>query len=66
MRRRLVSLVIAMLLCAAAPAGAEAASLGIDVLSNRADVISAGDALVEVKIPAGVRPERPRARRCEE
>ena len=29
-------------------------TLGIDVLSNRADVISAGDALVEVRIPAGV------------
>ena len=51
MRRRLVPLAIGMLLCAAVPAQAQAASLGIEVLSNRADVISAGDALVEVKIP---------------
>ena len=48
-----VSLVVGLLLCCAASANA-ASSLGIDVLSNRADVISAGDALVEVRIPAGV------------
>jgi len=30
------------------------AGLAVEVLSNRADVISAGDALVAVKIPAGV------------
>src|SRR5215217_7482218 len=41
----------AMLL--AAPAGA-AGELQIKVLSNRADVISAGDALVAVNLPAGV------------
>ena len=54
MRRRLVPIVFGLLVWAAAPAAAQAASLGIDVLSNRADLISAGDALVEVKIPAGV------------
>ena len=39
----------------AAPAAA-AGELQVKVLSNRADVISAGDALVEVKLPAGVSP----------
>ena len=33
-----------------------APSLRIDVLSNRADLISAGDALVAVELPAGVEP----------
>jgi hypothetical protein len=47
------SLVIGLLLCLATSANA-ATTLGIDVLSNRANVISAGDALVEVRIPAGV------------
>ena len=58
-----VSLVIGLLLCWATSANA-ATSLGIDVLSNRADVISAGDALVEVRIPGGrERREGPRVRR---
>jgi hypothetical protein len=56
MGRKLVVLAVGVLLLATAPVAAAAPSLGIDVLSNRADVISAGDALVEVKIPAGVRP----------
>ncbi len=56
MGRKLVFLAVGLLLLATAPVAASAPSLGIDVLSNRADVISAGDALVEVKIPAGVRP----------
>ena len=55
-----LSLVLGLLACAVAPAGAAAPTLGIDVLSNRADVISAGDALVEVKIPAGVSPSKVR------
>ena len=53
--RRMVGLLVVGL--AAVLRGARecaAPSLGIDVLSNRADVISAGDALVAVKIPAGV------------
>ena len=54
MRRMLVVLVVGLLLCSAASANAASPSLGLDVLSNRADVISAGEALVEVKIPAGV------------
>jgi len=37
------------------PAAAEAA-VQIDVLSNRADLISSGDALVEVKLPVGTDP----------
>ena len=46
-----------------APAAASAA-VEIDVLSNRADLISAGDALVEIKLPAGTDPsERRRHRR---
>jgi hypothetical protein len=55
-----IALVLGLLACAATPAEAAAPSLGIDVLSNRADVISAGDALVEVKIPAGVSPSKVR------
>jgi uncharacterized tannase-like protein DUF6351 len=54
MRRMLVVLAAGLLLCSAASANAASPSLGLDVLSNRADVISAGEALVEVKIPAGV------------
>jgi hypothetical protein len=59
MRIRLVVLAIGVLFCAAAPAQA-AGTLAIDVLSNRADVISAGDALVEVRIPSGVNPSKVR------
>src|SRR5687768_3471182 len=47
------SLVAGLILWCAAPASG-ASSLGIDVLSNRADVISAGDALLAVRIPAGL------------
>jgi hypothetical protein len=54
MRRKLLLLALGLLLLGSAPAEAAAPSLGIEVLSNRADVISAGDALVEVRIPAGV------------
>jgi hypothetical protein len=53
MRRTGAVLAIGLALCCAAPANA-AQSLGIDVISNRADVISAGDALVAVRIPTGV------------
>jgi Tannase-like family of unknown function (DUF6351) len=53
MRRTWAVLAVGLALCCAAPANA-AQSLGIDVISNRADVISAGDALVAVKIPSGV------------
>ena len=54
MRGKLLFLAIGLSLCCAAPAGAAAPSLSIDVLSNRADLVSAGDALVRVTIPAGV------------
>jgi Tannase-like family of unknown function (DUF6351) len=55
MPRKLVVLALGALLLLAAAAPAQAASsLEIKVLSNRADLISGGDALVEVKIPAGV------------
>jgi hypothetical protein len=52
---RWVALIVAAI-ALLAPAVASAASSGnveIDVLSNRADLISAGDALVSVKIPSG-------------
>jgi hypothetical protein len=48
-------------MCVGTPiASAAPATLGITVLSDRADVISAGDALVEVKIPAGISPSKVR------
>jgi len=47
-------LAVGLLLCSAAPASAAKPSLAIEVLSNRADLVSAGDVLVEVKIPTGV------------
>jgi hypothetical protein len=58
MRLRLAALVVGLLACAlaSAEAGAATPSLGIDVLSNRADVISAGDVLVAIEVPAGVSP----------
>lgn len=53
-----LALLLGLLACTSAPAGAAAPSLGIDVLSNRADVISAGDVLVAIRIPAGVSPSK--------
>jgi len=50
-----VALVAAVTMSLAAPAAASAApALKIDVLSNRADLISAGDALVAIDVPASV------------
>ena len=47
----------ALLAClVAVPAAQAAAEVRIDVLSNRADLISAGDALVEVALPEGADP----------
>lgn len=43
---------------AAAPAAAAAKEVTLRVLSTRADLLSGGDALIEVLIPAGVRPSR--------
>ena len=60
MRRILGFLVVGLLLCWAAPAFAGSPPLEIDVLSNRAEVISAGDALVAVDIPSGVSPDKVR------
>ncbi|MCW2606852.1 MAG: hypothetical protein JWO60_1545, partial [Frankiales bacterium] len=39
---------------AATPSGAAAPGLTLRVLSSRADLVSAGDALVEVGVPSGV------------
>jgi hypothetical protein len=55
MRSKLILLVIGVLLCVAPTAEAATPSLRISVLSNRADLVSAGDALVEVVVPQGVR-----------
>jgi hypothetical protein len=61
-RTRLVALLLALLLVAAgtsladaspAPASTAAPTIQIRVLSNRADLISGGDALVELVVPAG-------------
>src|SRR6478672_5361603 len=49
------SLVVAVLIAAAAAAPAQAASrapVTIDVLSNRPDLVSGGDALVQIQRPA--------------
>ena len=54
MPRKLVLVALGALLSLVAAASAQAASsLEIKVLSNRADLISGGEALVEVKIPDG-------------
>src|SRR3712207_6640322 len=45
--------------CTVAPSAASAAptsALTVDVLSNRSDLISGGDALVAIDLPAGVGP----------
>jgi uncharacterized tannase-like protein DUF6351 len=60
MRLKWAALALGVVVFASAPAEAATPSLGIDVLSNRADVISAGEALVEVRIPAGVNPSKVR------
>ena len=54
MRRKWTFLAVGLMLLCAAPASAATPSLGIDVLSNRAETVSAGDVLVAVKVPAGV------------
>src|SRR4051794_2300373 len=52
---RRLSLLIALGALLAAPAAAHAADgLAVEVLSNRADAISAGDALVAIDLPRGV------------
>src|SRR2546430_5994016 len=57
----LAAVAIAMAAVADAPAPARAADrFDIAVLSNRADLISGGDALIEVVLPAGVDPARVR------
>ena len=42
------------------PASSRTPAPRIAVLSNRADLVSGGDALVRVKLPRGVRAARPR------
>src|SRR2546430_13627784 len=55
-RRRVAAFLVLLLLFGlAAPAGA-APGFEINVLGNRADLVSGGDALVEVVLPAGVAP----------
>src|SRR5688572_28213984 len=59
-RTLVVSLLIALAILVAPPAvppaGAAQPALEIKVLSNRADLISGGEALAEVVVPAGVLP----------
>src|SRR5437588_9554898 len=54
-----VAIVMAAVADAPAPARAED-RFDITVLSNRADLISGGDALIEIVLPAGVDPARVR------
>ncbi|MEP9363418.1 DUF6351 family protein [Nocardioides sp. CN2-186] len=65
MRSRLVVLLLVLVapLLATTPVGPTATAspgrpghLTVEVLSNRADLVSAGDALVAVRVPQGVRP----------
>src|SRR3954465_150372 len=50
-----MALVAALTMLLVAPAAASAApALNIDVISNRADLISAGDALVAIDVPDGI------------
>ena len=60
MRGKWAVLSMTLLLLAAVPATAAAANLEVEVLSNRADLISGGQALIEVKVPAGVNPAQVR------
>ena len=57
------AVVLGMLLGCLGAQSAAAADTRIEVLSNRADLISAGDALVAVDLPAGVDPARRRGHR---
>src|SRR3954468_6072151 len=56
--RALVLAVVACALVAAAPADARTSAPKISVLSNRADLVSGGDALVRVTLPRGVKAGR--------
>lgn len=67
MRRRhltpvLVALAVTLGLPVVTAGGSQAAAgtLTIEVLSNRADLVSGGDALVAVELPARVSPDRVR------
>jgi hypothetical protein len=64
MRQRLRPIIAALLVCGAATlltasalAAGSTAPAAIQVLSNRADLISGGDALVAVQLPGGVSPK---------
>jgi hypothetical protein len=58
MSRVMVKLLCAAVACTIAAVGTASAAtpLRVDVLSNRADLISGGDALVAVELPAGTNP----------
>src|SRR5881396_3830654 len=54
--RVVLAVFLALLVAASSvPAMAGPLDLAINVVSNRADLISGGDALVEIKVPADVR-----------
>ena len=54
--RLLISVAVAMGVLTVGVASAQAGTLVIHVLSDRADAISGGDALVSVSLPSGVNP----------
>ena len=56
--RRLVAIVVLCLLGVAGTASAAAPAPRIKTLSNRADLISGGDALVQIVLPQGVNPNQ--------
>ena len=55
--RLLVGAAVATTALSVGVAGAQAGTLAIHVLSDRADAISSGDALVSVALPRSVAPE---------
>jgi hypothetical protein len=56
LRRKALIAGLVVLGCIGAPAASASAATEIEVLSNRADLISAGDALVAVSLPEGIDP----------
>jgi hypothetical protein len=62
-KTRIAATAVALLAIASLDASAQASQAPvIKVLSNRADLISSGDALVQVKLPAGTSPGRVRVK----
>ena len=59
----MLALLVGLLALPSTPSqAARTKPLVVEVLSNRADLVSAGDALVAVRLPRGVRPAAVRVR----